>query len=109
VTVEVRALAQRIVTNPAYQRRLHRRLLAGTAPQLEALLWQYAFGKPREHTESRVEIVNQMAGLTLKEAARLAELEAAVERGEAAPLELYRAIGGVFEAERNAAERGQSP
>ncbi len=67
VTIEVRELAQRIVMDPAYQRSLHRRLLAGTAPQLEALLWQYAFGKPRDKIEDREDAVNGFAGLTPNE------------------------------------------
>jgi hypothetical protein len=72
---------------------------------LEALLWQYAFGKPRERAENRERIVPGTPGLTLNEAARLAELEAAVDRGEVTVVELYRAIEGISQVERNAAER----
>lgn len=42
--------------------------------------------------------------LDATEAARLAELEARVERGELDVIELYRALGGVFKAEQKRAE-----
>lgn len=48
VTVEVRAAAQQIVENPTYRASLVERITAGTAPQMEQLLWHYAYGKPVE-------------------------------------------------------------
>ena len=44
-TVEARDLARDLL-RPKYQERLRQRLLAGEAGGMEALLWQYAFGRP---------------------------------------------------------------
>ena len=44
-TVEARDLARDLL-GPKYQERLRQRLLAGEASGMEALLWQYAFGRP---------------------------------------------------------------
>jgi len=44
---EVRGLCQRLITDPEYRRCLETRLRAGTLPHaLEALIWNYAFGRP---------------------------------------------------------------
>jgi hypothetical protein len=44
---EVRGFCQRLVADPEYRKSLETRLCAGTLPpQLEALIWKYAFGKP---------------------------------------------------------------
>src|SRR3972149_3604655 len=52
VTVEVREAAKAIVEDPVYRERLRRRLLRGKlAPGLEAMLWHYAYGKPKETVE----------------------------------------------------------
>ena len=52
-TVEVRELAQRLVTDPDYIASLERRLKRGKlSPAMEALLWAYAFGRPREYPPS---------------------------------------------------------
>ena len=49
VTVEARELAQRLVADPDYLESLERRLKQGElAPAMEAALWAYAFGKPKE-------------------------------------------------------------
>jgi hypothetical protein len=45
-TLEVRALARGLLEDPAYLTALRRRLLAGKAGQIEALLFAYAFGRP---------------------------------------------------------------
>lgn len=46
-TVEVRALARRLVGSRAYLRQLKDRLQTGQlAPYLEGLLWNYAWGRP---------------------------------------------------------------
>lgn len=56
-TVEVRALCQRIVNDPAYQAALKKRLESGDiAPQIEALVWFYAYGKPQEALPPPVEV-----------------------------------------------------
>ena len=48
-TKEVKELAQRLVLDPEYQAKLKQRLLKGTLPSaVEALLWHYSFGKPKE-------------------------------------------------------------
>jgi hypothetical protein len=47
-TLEVRALARGLIEDPAYLAALRRRLLAGKAGQIEALLFGYAFGRPIE-------------------------------------------------------------
>ena len=44
-TVEARELARDLL-GPKYQERLRQRLQAGEAGSMEALLWQYAFGRP---------------------------------------------------------------
>lgn len=47
VTREVRAFAQQLLTSGEYRVGLQRRLLSGELPpQLETLLWHYAFGRP---------------------------------------------------------------
>ncbi len=52
-TVEARELTQRLLTDPDYVTSLERRLKQGKlAPAMEALLWQYAFGKPKEYLPS---------------------------------------------------------
>lgn len=47
-TLEVAAVAHRLVTDVVYVRNLLARLRAGTAGAIEVLLWHYAFGKPTE-------------------------------------------------------------
>ena len=52
VTVEAREAASEIVDNPAYRAKLVERALAGKLPpQIEAMLWAYAKGKPKETLE----------------------------------------------------------
>ncbi len=48
VTREVRAAARRLVADREYRRNLRERLRAGTAGQMEVVLWQYAYGKPKD-------------------------------------------------------------
>ena len=49
VTIEVQAAAAELVDDPEYRAQLKIRLLTGTlAPGLEALLWHYAKGKPKD-------------------------------------------------------------
>jgi len=46
---EARTTARRLLKSPTYMKRLGRRLRSGDiAPQMEVLLWHYAFGKPTD-------------------------------------------------------------
>ena len=52
VTAEVRVVCAAILDDPTYRTNLTARARAGTlAPAVEAMLWHYAFGKPRESLE----------------------------------------------------------
>jgi hypothetical protein len=46
-TRDIRAIAQGLIEDSAYQASLKRRLLKGSSPQLEVLLHYYAYGKPK--------------------------------------------------------------
>ena len=50
-TLEVRELARHQIEDPEYQASLRRRMIAGKAPQMEMLLFHYAYGKPVERHE----------------------------------------------------------
>ena len=51
-TVEVRGACAALVEDPTYRARLKARLVAGDlAPAVEAMLWHYAYGKPKEHVQ----------------------------------------------------------
>lgn len=50
-STEVRELARALVEDPAYRKKLRERLLRGKAPQVEVLLYHYAYGKPKETFE----------------------------------------------------------
>src|SRR5262245_553990 len=45
-TLEIRDFSRNMIEDRAYQQRLHKRLIAGTAPHMEPLLFHYAYGKP---------------------------------------------------------------
>jgi len=47
-TVEIKEFAQSILEDPLYQKRLRNRVIQGNAPQIEVLLFHYAYGKPKE-------------------------------------------------------------
>jgi hypothetical protein len=52
VTREVRDLAEALISNDAYLATLRRKLLAGKCnPQIEAMLWHYRYGKPKDTVE----------------------------------------------------------
>ncbi len=54
-TVEVKEMARRLIEDPAYQAQLRERLLKGTLPgNMEALLWAYGYGKPRDTVDLNV-------------------------------------------------------
>ena len=48
-TVDIKDFARSILEDPLYQRRLIDRVIRGKAPQIEVLLFHYAYGKPKEH------------------------------------------------------------
>jgi hypothetical protein len=54
-TVEVRNFARDLLTSEAYRASARRRILRGEAPHLETLLYYYAFGKPKERLDVRME------------------------------------------------------
>lgn len=47
-TVEIKDFARSILEDPLYQKRLRGRVVQGKAPQIEVLLFHYAYGKPKE-------------------------------------------------------------
>jgi hypothetical protein len=47
-TREIKEFARNFLMSDKYRRTLERRILAGTAPQMEVLLHHYAFGKPTD-------------------------------------------------------------
>ena len=54
-TIEVKEMARRLIEDPAYQALLRERLLKGTLPgNMEALLWAYGYGKPRDTVDLNV-------------------------------------------------------
>ena len=65
-TREVREFCQRLVADPEYRAGLERRLRSGElAPQIEALIWNYAFGRPSQSidvTSSRITLAELIAG-----------------------------------------------
>jgi hypothetical protein len=71
---EIKDVARRILEDRAYQARLVTRLRAGRAPQIEVLLFHYAFGKPVE----RHEIATPGDFSKLSDDELLAEFEAAL-------------------------------
>ena len=50
-TIEVRNAARALVEDPSYRAELSKRLIAGTAPHMETLLWHHAYGKPKDVVE----------------------------------------------------------
>ena len=51
ISPNARTIAQAIVNDPIYRENLLLRVRVGDAPQMEQLLWHYAYGKPRESVE----------------------------------------------------------
>ena len=61
VTVEVRQAAAEIVDNPQYRKNLLDRALKNElAPAIEAMLWAYAKGKPKEQVDVQVDTVSRI-------------------------------------------------
>jgi len=50
-TIEAKAAANEIIDNPEYRRLLAERVMKGTAPHMEPLLWAYGKGKPVDRVE----------------------------------------------------------
>lgn len=51
-TTDVAAIARALVDNATYRRQFTRRLQLGKlAPQVETMIWHYAYGKPVDHVE----------------------------------------------------------
>lgn len=78
-TREIKELARAIVEDPAYRKKLRRRMIEGKASHIEPLLWYYAYGKPKE----RVEVSDGME-LKYEYRARFAEIMADPEAKAAA-------------------------
>lgn len=51
VTTEAKAACNDIVDDPIYRAALLKRMRAGTAGQMEPIIWYYAKGKPKERVE----------------------------------------------------------
>ena len=52
LSAEAKAVCAAIVDDPAYRKKLIARAKAGElAPAIEAMLWHYAYGKPKEQVE----------------------------------------------------------
>ena len=50
--MEIKELAQSLLEDPIYQAKLKKRLRDGKAPQIEVLLYHYAYGKPSQTVEA---------------------------------------------------------
>jgi hypothetical protein len=50
-TAEIKDVARSLLEDPVYQAKLKQRLRDGKAPQIEQLLYHYAYGKPKERFE----------------------------------------------------------
>ncbi len=53
---EVRAAARAIIDDPVYREALRNRIMSGSAPAMETLLWHYGYGKPKETIELSGEV-----------------------------------------------------
>lgn len=47
----MKAFVERFLTDEGYRANLQRRIMAGKAPHMEALLWQHLYGKPKDKVE----------------------------------------------------------
>lgn len=71
-TTEARAFCASIVDDPAYQRSLRSRALKGhLAPALEAMLWHYAKGKPKDGDVGLPDGVNDLMQMLTPEHLRV--------------------------------------
>ena len=53
-TTEIRESARKLLEDPKYQESLAYRLMKGTAPHMETMLHQYAYGKPKDTVEIEI-------------------------------------------------------
>ena len=51
-TLEIKDFGRAIIEDPVYRERLKQRILDGEAPQIEALLYHYTYGRPKQDTDS---------------------------------------------------------
>ena len=51
-TLEIKEFGRAIIEDPVYRERLKQRILDGDAPQIEALLYHYTYGRPKQDTDS---------------------------------------------------------
>jgi hypothetical protein len=67
-TLQVQRMCRQLVADPLYQERLRERLIAGTLGQMEVVIWHYAFGRPKESLDVRLEVAGEdLAKLSLDE------------------------------------------
>lgn len=75
-TTEAKEVCSRLVDDPAYQKKLRTRLLAGKlAPAVECMLWHYAKHKPTEHIDVKTQ---EMRPLVIDKVNTRAELLASL-------------------------------
>ena len=68
VTAEARAVCAAILDDPTYRTNLTARARAGTlAPAVEAMLWHYAFGKPRDSLDVTVGPAGDLSELSMED------------------------------------------
>jgi len=87
-TLEVREFARHLIEDPEYQASLRRRMIAGKAPQMEMLLFHYAYGKPVERhevTASATAAGSDGSGLRGSEAADHSGRNLKIHGGEITP------------------------
>ena len=81
-TTEARTLCRNLVSDEEYRRRFRDRFVKGQLPpRLESMVWQYAYGKPRQEepvvdgdegpTELRITVVPKREVKPLREVERL--------------------------------------
>ena len=52
-TIEIKEFARSILEDSAYQMKLKQRILDGSAPQIEQLLFYYLHGRPKQEADSK--------------------------------------------------------
>ena len=68
VTAEARGVCAAILDDPTYRTNLTRRARAGTlAPAVEAMLWHYAFGKPKDSLNVTIGPAGDLSELSTEE------------------------------------------
>jgi hypothetical protein len=68
VSSEVRAIAKALVEDRAYREGLQERLRDGTAaPAVEVMLWNYAYGKPKNELALTLDIMSQQQLANLRQ------------------------------------------